>query len=92
MELDKKQEKTLMTRVHYTKRLDGALLPNCTAINYEQNRLSLKVADNRGLFTNYRIILSVTNYFHNESSASMDYSQISTLDRQKSGKSIVVAM
>ena len=39
---------------------------------YEKNRLSLKVAGNRILFINYRIIFSVTNYLHNDSSASMD--------------------
>ena len=44
---------------------------------------SLKVARNRVLFTNYRIIFFNTNYFRNDSSASMDYSQISTLDRSK---------
>ena len=39
---------------------------------YEKNRLSLNVAGNKLLFTNYRIIFSVTNYFRNDSSASMD--------------------
>ena len=55
------------------------LLSNCTAICYGKNRLSLKVADNRVLFTHYSIIFSVTNYFLNDSSADMDYSPISTI-------------
>ena len=45
-----------------------------------KKRLSLRVAGDRVLF-NYRIIFSVTNYFHNDSSANMDYSPILTLDR-----------